>query len=476
MRIVRKRSATAALSASLLLCLALAAVPATAAEGDPGRLRFAEGEAGVGDPYFPLAGNGGIDVLSYDLAIDYEPPADPDDLAGRLEGRATITLVPTKDLASFHLDLRDLDVESVAVNGKRARYSHDNTELQIKPRPKLREGRSVEVVIEYGGATSRPRDIEGALYGWVTTTDGAMVVSEPDGSPTWFPANDHPTDKASYTFEVTVPKGLVAVANGELVDESTSGGRTTWIWDAPDPMASYLATSTVGNFELRTTFAGDGTPIIDAIDEDLAPSASQSLELVPEMMAFFAERYGDYPFTTYGGIVDDDSVGYALETQTRSFYSEVAREGTLAHELGHQWMGNHVSTQEWDDIWLNESWATYSTWMWDEEQGRTTAQERFEEVLAIPGDDEFWDVVIAGPGATNLFAGAVYDRGAATLHALRTQIGDDAFFALAQTWVQRYGGATASTADFIALAEEVSGQDLQGLFRVWTSTPERPKA
>jgi len=457
-----------------MLCFAAATGTSSAAPGDPGNPRFAEGEPGVGDPYFPLAGNGGIDVQSYDLDLDYEPPAEGADLVGQLDGRATITLVPTKDLASFHLDLRNLEVESVTVNGKRARYTHENTELEITPRPKLREGRTTEVVIEYGGATTRPTDVEGALYGWVTTADGAMVVSEPDGSPTWYPVNDHPTDKATYTFEITVPQGLVAVANGELVDESVSNGRTTWSWDAPDPMASYLVTSTVGNFELNTSYADDGTPIIDAVDKDLAPSASESLTLVPEMMAFFTERYGDYPFTTYGNIVDDDSTGYALETQTRSFYSEVAVEGTVAHELGHQWMGNHVSPQEWDEIWLNESWATYSTWLWDEEQGRATAQESFEEVLATPADDPFWDVVISDPGATNLFAGAVYDRGAATLHALRNEIGDDAFFALAQTWVERYGGGTASTADFIALAEEVSGQDLETLFAVWIETPQRP--
>ncbi|MGB3829208.1 MAG: M1 family metallopeptidase [Ornithinimicrobium sp.] len=469
-----KRPATVALSMSVVLSLAPMLGSASAAPGDPGTPRFTDGAPGVGDPYFPLAGNGGIDVQTYDLQVDYEPPAPGAELVGQLHGRATITLVPTQDLASFHLDLRDLVVESITVDGKRARFTHENTELEITPRPKLRDGQSAEVVIEYGGATGRPTDIEGALYGWVTTADGAMVVSEPDGSPTWYPVNDHPTDKATYTFEVTVPEGLVAVANGELVGQTTSGGRTTWSWDAPDPMASYLATSTVGNFELSTTYAADGTPIIDAIDKDLDSSAYENLALTPAMMAFFSDRYGDYPFTTYGAIVDDDSVGYALETQTRSFFSRVAREGTVAHELGHQWMGNQVSPQEWDDIWLNEGWATYSTWMWDEEQGRRTAQQAFEAVLARPADDDYWDVVVADPGAMNLFASAVYTRGAATLHAVRTRLGDDAFFDLAQTWVARYGGGTASTADFIALAEEMSNQDLGDLFDAWIYAPERP--
>ena len=77
------------------------------------------------------------------------------------------------------------------------------------------------------------------------------------------------------------------------------------------------------------------------------------------MLEFFEERFGDYPFNSYGAIVDDDSVGYALETQTRSFFSRNAFEGTVAHELAHQWMGDHVSPERWADIWLNEGWATY---------------------------------------------------------------------------------------------------------------------
>ena len=193
------------------------------------------------------------------------------------------------------------------------------------------------------------------------------------------------------------------------------------------------------------------------------------------MLVFFESLYGPYPFNSYGAIVDDDSVGYALETQTRSFFSRNAREGTIAHELAHQWMGDHVSPYRWADIWLNEGWATYSEWMWTEHRGGATAQESFDDVMSIPADDaEFWELVVADPGPLGLFLGPIYDRGAATLHALRVEIGDEAFFELAQTWVERFGGGTASTADFIALSEEVSGQDLEGFFDVWLYTPEKP--
>ena len=460
-------------TAGVALAVVCAPGLAVAAPGDPASPRYGEGADGAGDPYFPLAGNGGTDVLHYDLDLDYTPPPPaPAPLEGHLEGVATIDLVATEDLDRFNLDLRGLAAAEVTVDGKPMAFEQTDNELVISPRPKLKAGQAAQVVVAYGGTTIQPRDIEDALYGWVTTRDGAMVVSEPDGSATWFPANDHPTDKSSYTFEITVPEGLVAVANGLLTGSETADGKTTWSWDAPDPMAAYLATASVGNFVLNEYTAANGTPIIDAVDADRPPSASADLALTGEMLTFFEVRYGDYPFNSYGAIVDDDSVGYALETQTRSFFSRNAREGTIAHELAHQWMGDQVSTERWADIWLNEGWATYSEWMWNEYRGRDTAAESFEALMA---DDEFdWGTVVADPGPFGLFLAPVYDRGAATLHALRVKIGDDAFFELAQTWVERFGGGAASTQDFADLAEEVSGQELDAFFDVWVYTPEKP--
>lgn len=467
----RRRNTLLALG-SAVAAIALLGAPSVAVAAPP---EYTPGADGAGDPYFPLAGNGGTDVVHYDLDLDYTPaPPDPAPLEGRLDGVATIDLVPTQDLSRFNLDLRGLTATEVTVAGKPATFTQTTNELIITPTKKVKAGKAVQVVITYGGTTTRPTDIEGALYGWVTTRDGAMVVSEPDGSATWFPVNDHPTDKSTYTFEITVPEGLVAVANGLLTGSETADGSTTWSWDAPDPMAAYLATATVGNFTLDQYTAANGTPIIDALDAEVPSDNYAALALTSDMLVFFEERYGPYPFNSYGAIVDDDSVGYALETQTRSFFSLWAREGTIAHELAHQWMGDHVSPYRWADIWLNEGWATYSEWMWNEEQGRDTAAESFDALMA---DDEFdWGTVVADPGPFGLFLDPVYDRGAATLHALRVKIGDDAFFELAQAWVERFGGGTASTQDFVGLAEEVSGQDLEAFFDVWLYTPAKPSS
>ncbi|WP_448810565.1 M1 family metallopeptidase [Agromyces bauzanensis] len=474
----RRRTALLAVgSAVAAAALLTAPAVAVAAPGDPASPRYADGPEGAGDPYFPLAGNGGTDVLHYDLVLDYTPaPPEPAPLEGHLDGIATIDIVAMQDLDRFNLDLRGLTASSVVVNGLPVSFSQVDNELVISPRPKLKAGTQAQVVVTYVGTTIQPTDIEGALYGWVTTRDGAMVVSEPDGSATWFPSNDHPTDKATYSFEITVPEGLVAVANGLLTGSSTSDGKTTWTWDAPDPMAAYLATASVGDYVLNQYETPGGLPIIDAVDPSRPPSSSAALALTSDMIAFFEERFGPYPFVSYGAIVDDDSVGYALETQTRSFFSRNAREGTVAHELAHQWMGDQVSPYRWADIWLNEGWATYASWMWAEHRGGDTAQQSFDDVMAIPADDPdgFWDVIVADPSPLGLFVDPVYDRGAATLHALRLEIGDDAFFELAQTWVERFGGGTASTHDFIALAEEVSGQDLEAFFDAWVYTGEKP--
>jgi aminopeptidase N len=469
----RRIAATVAL---VTLGISPLASTAVAAPDRPGEPRYTAGAESAGDPYFPLAGNGGIDVGHYSLDLHYTPPAPaPAPLEGLLDATATISLTATQDLRTFNLDLRGLTATRVTVNGKPMdfRQEHGN-ELVITPRPMLKSGAHATVVVDYGGTTTRPTDIEGALYGWVTTRDGAMVASEPDGAATWFPTSDHPTDKASYDFTITVPEGLVAVANGSLKGSETAGGWTTWKWDAPDPMAAYLATASVGNYELRFSESPSGVPIIDAVDKDLPASASSALARTGEMISFYEDIFGPYPFVAYGAIVDDDSVGYALEIQTRSIFSRSAGESTVAHELVHQWIGDDVSVERWADIWHNEGWATYGAWLWTEHRGGRTAKASFDAVMARPAADSFWKLVVADPGALHLFDSPIYNRGGAMLYALRGKIGDHAFLTLTRSWVSQHSGSHASTADYMALAEKVSGQDLAHFFDVWLFKPEKP--
>jgi Peptidase family M1 domain/Peptidase M1 N-terminal domain len=243
-----------------VVALVLMVQPAQALDGQGAS--FEPGAPGAGDPYFPLDGNGGYDARHYRLDIRYNPNSD------RLHGTATIRARTTQNLSRFNLDLDGLRVESVQVDGRPVDWSRGRGELTITPRRGLIADRSFIVTIRYDG---RPQTIVDALLGvsgFIHTDDGAIVAGQPHVASTWYPVNDHPSDKATYTFRITVPKGLEAVANGVLFGRRTNHGWTTWMWDAKEPMASYLTTATVGDFDLRA-YQRDGIRFWDAIDPDV---------------------------------------------------------------------------------------------------------------------------------------------------------------------------------------------------------------
>lgn len=455
-----------------LTCCVLAATgctaPRWAARPAPAGVPAGPGAAGVGDPYFPRAGNGGYEVSRYDLDLRFDPKSE------QLDGRATVTARARQHLSRFNLDLVGMRVHEVAVGDEPAEHRRDERELVVTPDDPIRDGATFVVEVGYSG---RPEPVDGALgrSGWMPTRDGAFVANQPVGAPTWFPSNDHPSDKAAYGFRITVPEGKFAAANGRLVSQETEDGHTTFVWRSAAPMATYLATATIGDFVVDDGRTDGGVPSLVAVDPSEADGSAAVARRTADITDHFSSVFGRYPFDSTGAIVDVAGVGYALETQSKPLYDGAPAEDLIAHELAHQWFGNSLTPRTWRDIWLNEGFATYSTWLWAEHQGDRSAEDIFDGYYDQPRDAWLWAVPPGDPGRANMFHRAVYVRGAMTLHALRTEIGDEAFFRLLRTWVSENRHGYTTTDDFVATAERISGQQLGELFQVWLYSTGKPK-
>lgn len=434
-------------------------------------LRGFSGQAeslGIGDNYFPDLGNPGYDVDHYTLDLVF----DPDET--RLAGVVTIEATALETLPTFNLDFTDLTIEAVFVDGAQAGFELIEEDVVISPQTSIAQGDSFTVDVEYGGqpgATASSAVPFG--IGWTTVNGQNYVVAEPDGAHSWFPSNDHPLDKATYTFRINVPDGVTAAASGTFVEQLTDLGRSIWVWEMRSPMASYLATVVIGDFAIvedPIASAAAGIPIRHVLPAGTTIADWPGLERQGEMVAFLSELLGPYPFETYG-IAIVDGFGAALENQTLSLFdSNLAKsfffEDVLVHELAHQWFGDSVSLGQWSDIWLNEGFASYAEWLWIErEQGRDVL-----EVDISAERDQFDGAGFNAPGVPpsfDLFNGSVYRVGAMTLHALRLTVGDETFFDILKTYAARFADRSAVTADFIGLAEEVSGVELDDLFDAW---------
>jgi len=268
------------------------------------------------------------------------------------------------------------------------------------------------------------------------------------------PSNDHPSDKATWTFEVTVPEGLTAVANGVLREHRTADDHEIWTWDQVDPMATYLVQLLTGDYEVIEGDPVGDTRVVNVALRDDVERMEPYFAVAGDMVRFFEPLFGPYPLSTYGTAFTDSFSGLAMETQGRPMFARDDFSGELglveslflSHELSHQWFGDAVSPARWRDIWLAESFATYGQWLWLDGVGardlETTARAALVERALISGST-------ASPDRDEMFGFLVYDGGALVLHALRLTLGDDAFFSTLQTWVSENSGTSRTTEEFV---------------------------
>ncbi|MYV55178.1 M1 family peptidase [Streptomyces sp. SID3212] len=434
------------------------------------------------DSYLPAHGNTGYGVERYDLELNYRPGT------GRLSGRATLSAVadpvlPGGALTAFSLDLRPFRVDGVLVNGERvARYTHRADKLRIRPGRPLAAGEPFTVEVRYTGTPRPVKTRDWGDLGWEQLEDGALVAGQPIGAPSWFPCNDRPADKAAYRISVTAPSPYTVVANGTLESRTIGASTTTWVYDQPEPMSTYLATVQTGLYELVELADPGARPVPQwaAVPPRLQARFDHDFARQPQMMAAFQDLFGPYPFGEYAVVLVDEELEVPVEAQTLSIFGANHVDGRrgcerlVAHELAHQWFGNSLSVGDWRHIWLNEGFAKYAEWLWSEVSGGAPAAaiaERTRARLArLPQD-----LRVADPGVRRMFDDQVYQRGALTLHALRTVVGDDAFFSLLREWTAAHRHGTVTTEDFTELAGRRSAHALDDLFMSWLYSPHLPE-
>ncbi|WP_277040426.1 M1 family metallopeptidase [Actinacidiphila oryziradicis] len=446
---------------------------------------------GVGDRLFPQLGNPGYDVLNYDIAFDYHGNDKPLDAVTSIDARATDTL------RRFDLDFARGNVRSVQVNGRPARYATEHEELVITPEAPVPEGSRLKVTVAH---TSDPT--AGTDGGWVRTPDGLAMANQADAAHRVFPCNDHPSDKARFTFHVTAPKDLTVVANGlpESARTDEHAATTTWTYRTSQLMATELAQVSIGRSAVIHRTGPHGLPLRDVVGAADRALLDRRLAMTSGQIEWMERQVGPYPFETYGILSANTNTGFELETQTLSLFErrvllapEPAAAPVMVHELAHQWFGDSVSPATWSDLWLNEGHATwyqvlYAVEKYGAKLDGATVDDKLANLMrgAYQGDNRVRRE--GGPPANPLppdpanaklgiFRSNVYAGGALALYALRQEIGAGPFQRLERAWVARYRDGNASTADFIALASETAGRDLSGFLRGWlygAATPPMP--
>ncbi len=421
------------------------------------------------DPLYPGVGMVGLDVVDYAVSLDY------DHAVGRIDGRVGIRAELTSPQTAVRLDAAgDIEVTGVTLDGRAVAVDHTDDHLIVALGELSPTGTAFDLVVDYHAPAGSERALVGLDVGWFPTPGGSYVLSEPDGAHLWLPCNDHSSDKATWTFEITVPPGVTAVASGRLVSHDVIDGHEVWTWRTDDPMPPYLAQVITGDYELVEGSGPGGLPMVHAVLRADRERLEPYFAITADQIDYFDDLFGPYPFESYGLAVVDSEPGVAMETLGRSQFSRAdlsaARPGPseqlfLSHELAHQWFGDAVSPAQWDDIWLNEGFATYGQWLWLDHAGLEGLDDHARSILAA--DPRRRTLPTGAPRADTLFFYESYEGGALVVHALRREIGDTAFFEVLRRWVAGHLDATGDTTEFITLAADVAGRDLTAFFDAW---------
>lgn len=435
-------------------------------------------------------GNGGYDVAHYEVRLD------ADFESKSILGLTTVKAKATQDLESLSLDFMPFPHVIVEVNGEAARFKQENNELQVVPEKPIERGQDFSVDVLYEGAPHEVREsFIGDLPFGMRFVDGALsTISEPRSTRGWFPCNDHPADKATFDFEIAVPKGYEANAGGLLAEEKVieNGAKRQLTFRPRDPMAPYVVPLNAfksEDYDIWSQASGNGVPIENSLPKDSKPIAREVLNKTPQVVDFLESYLGDYPFEVLGNHNFRGLFGGAFEAQTRNVYTQSLMEiesvnpggsmihpptEVLAHEITHQWFGDSVSINRWKDIWMKEAFATYFGAAYAAHEYGVDLDAhmnvRYERARArvsdyVPGD----------LNPQTMYSGDAYNLMAGGVHALRKELGEESFKTVVKTFLNDYAGKSVEITDFVTSCEELTGKNLKPFFNKWVYASRLPE-
>jgi aminopeptidase N len=426
----------------------------------------------------------GVDAIHYvfDLTLSDESNA--------ITGRARVTLrFLQPGLTSAELDLvsprgdRGMTVTSVSADGAPVPFVHRDDRLRLSLPASVRRDEELTLSIEYQGVPA-----DGLIIGPNKHGDRTFFgLNWPDLARHWLPMVDHPYDKATGELVVTAPAHYQVVSNGVLVEEvDLPGARRRTHWKQSVPIASWLFTVGVARFAVHHAGDTEGVPLQTWVfPQDRDAGIRDFEEPSRDAMAFFAGRIGPFPYEKLANVQAAGLRG-GTEMASAIMYGEdaVTGEGRIvglvAHEIAHQWFGNAVTEQDWDDVWLSEGFATYCTLLFIE---HTQGRDAFVSGLVRSRDAVFAldarmpDTAIVHRNLSDMsrvLNRLIYQKGGWTLHMLRALIGTDRFWQGLRAYYRKYRDRHATTEDFRREMEAASGLDLEWFFAQWLTRPGYP--
>lgn len=440
------------------------------------------------------------DLVHTKLKVDFDYEK------SQMNGEAWITLTPHfYNVNELELDAKAMLIHKITSNGKELTYEYDSNKLQIKLGNTYGKGEEYEVYIKY---TARPEEVTQQGSAAITSAKGLYFIDpldedpkkptqiwtqgETEASSCWFPTIDSPNQKTSQEIYMTVPDQYVTLSNGLLKEQTkNSDGTRTDYWKLDQKHAPYLFFMGVGEFSV----VQDKWKSLDVdyyVEKEYESVAKGIFGLTPEMMDFYSSYTGiEYPWPKYAQMVGRDYVSGAMENTTAVLHGEMAYqtagelvddntwEGTIAHELFHHWFGDLVTAESWSNLTINESFANYSEYLWLEHKygsDEADAHRRKEIKGYMTPGNELKDLVrFHYNSREDMFDAVSYNKGGAVLHMLRSYLGDEAFKAGMNQFLNDNMYGTGEAHQLRLAFEEVSGKDLNWFFNQWYFGNGHPK-